>query len=165
MIFDGLWWKMTFYGRQPSMVDDLWWNTTCDDREPSMEDDFHIEILRFCSAIYCHCGHFLKVFRTLWIQKDWVALRQIPLICLLLLLLFQFCLHSCKQSCIYRWSYKIAWCQMTLYFIPNALQTQRTLKEKKGTNGNTETRKHGNTEERTHWVTTSLLELLIAAKN
>ena len=40
-------------------------------------------------------------------------------------------------------------------------ETSRTIKEKKGTNE----RKHGRKHGRTNWVTTSLLELLIAAKN
>ena len=55
---------------------------------------------------------------------------------------------------------KSLWHSLMHYDIPNALQTPRTLKEKKGTH----TRKHENTNEPTNWVTTSLLELLIAAK-
>ena len=33
----GLWWKATFDGRRPLMVDDLWWMITFDGRRPMME--------------------------------------------------------------------------------------------------------------------------------
>ena len=43
LMTDNLWWKMTFYGRQPLMEDtfdeeDLWWKTNFDARRPLMED-------------------------------------------------------------------------------------------------------------------------------
>ena len=36
---NGLWWKMTFDGRQPLMQDDLWWKMTFNGRQPLLEDN------------------------------------------------------------------------------------------------------------------------------
>ena len=61
------------------------------------------------------------------------------------------------------------WHSLMLYDTPNALQTSETLKKKKGTNKRTDEqtdgRTNGRTNKRTNLVTTSLLELLVAAKN
>ena len=67
--------KMTFDGRWTSLEDDTWWKTTFNLRQPAMEDTLrrqpsikdkpqwkmtsYREILRFRSAIYRRCRHFL----------------------------------------------------------------------------------------------------------